>query len=265
MPDREAFAGAVAVGAALLFVSTSVVFAGGEVPCAGAVTSEAQITGVTASGSLITDRGEEVVLAGLAFGRAALGTDGQSVPSPAMTKLASGRVGLAPVGELDRYGRIHANVVLDDGRWLQAALVAAGLAIVRPSGGDTGCDRELMALEAAARDAEAGLWADSRIPVKASDESSLLAESGLYAVVQGRVVSVGYGSRMVFVDFGHDFRTDFTVMVARTLVPRLLEAGIALESLKGRAVRVRGVLEESGGPAIRLADPLELELLDLDG
>jgi hypothetical protein len=70
---------------------------------------------------------------------------------------------------------------------------------------------------------------------------------------------------MVFVDFGHDFRTDFTVMVARTLVPRLLEAGIALESLKGRAVRVRGVLEESGGPAIRLADPLELELLDLDG
>ena len=67
---------------------------------------------------------------------------------------------------------------------------------------------------------------------------------------------------MVFLDFGRNFRTDFTVMVPNSLVPRLLEAGIALETLEGRAVRVRGVIEDSGGPAIRIADPFALEILD---
>jgi hypothetical protein len=67
---------------------------------------------------------------------------------------------------------------------------------------------------------------------------------------------------MVFLDFGRDIRTDFTVMVPNPLVPRLLEAGIAVEGLRGRDVRVRGVIEESGGPAIRIADPYALELLD---
>jgi len=32
--------------------------------------------------------------------------------------------------------------------------------------------------------------------------------------------------------------------------------------LTGRLVRVRGVIEESGGPAIRLGGPLALELMD---
>ncbi len=67
---------------------------------------------------------------------------------------------------------------------------------------------------------------------------------------------------MVFLDFGRNVRTDFTVLVQQSLVPRLLEAGIPVDSLVGRVVRVRGVIEESGGPAIRLADPLALEILD---
>jgi hypothetical protein len=67
---------------------------------------------------------------------------------------------------------------------------------------------------------------------------------------------------MVFLDFGRSFRTDFTVMVPKTLEPGLVEAGIAVESLAGRVIRVRGVIEDSGGPAIRLTEPLALELLD---
>ena len=133
---------------------------------------------------------------------------------------------------------------------------------MRPEGGDTACVRALLALESAARRTGSGLWADSNFVVKASEQASLSARNGLYGLVEGRVVSVGYGSRMVFLDFGRNFRTDFTVMVQKTLVPRLLEAGITVESLAGRAVRVGGVIEESGGPAIRLTDPLALELLD---
>jgi hypothetical protein len=179
----------------------------------------------------------------------------------AIARRATGHARVADGGAHDRYGRIHGDVVTAHGTWLQAALVTDGLALVRPEG-DTACVRALLALERAAREAGAGLWADARIIAKATDHASLLAKSGLYALVEGRIVSVGYGSRMVFLDFGRYFRTDFTVMVPKTLVPRLVEAGITVDSLAGRAIRVRGVIEDSGGPAIRLTDPLALELLD---
>ena len=37
---------------------------------------------------------------------------------------------------------------------------------------------------------------------------------------------------------------------------------VPADALKGRRVRVRGVIEESGGPAIRMGEPVAFELLD---
>jgi micrococcal nuclease len=267
MRPREAFA-SMAVSIAALGLAGSIPGAALAEPACPAATTEAGtvVTDVTSSGALITESGEEVVLAGLAFPQV---SDVKSLSvaksglAAAIARLAAGPVRVAPASTPDRYGRIRADVLTRDGAWLQGALVAAGLALVRPEDGGNGeCLRALLALERAAAEAGAGLWADARIVAKATDESSLLAEIGLYALVEGRVVSVGYGTRMVFVDFGRRFRTDFTVLVPKTLVPRLAEAGIAVESLAGQEIRVRGVIEESGGPAIRLTDPLALELLD---
>lgn len=267
MPPREGLVVPALLGAALFLVVPWPGSAIADPTCPVSGVDDAVVEAVTAAGTLLTTEGREIVLAGLAFPSAAAAANesaGESGHGAAFSRLATGPVRIATAGSPDRYGRIRANVYLGGGRWLQAELVSAGLAVARPEGGDAACLRSLLALESAARRAGAGLWAGSGIVVNASDETSLLAENGLYALVEGRVVSVGYGSRMVFLDFGRSFRTDFTVMVPKTLVPRLLEAGIAVESLAGRAVRVRGVIEESGGPAIRLTDPLALELLDLE-
>jgi hypothetical protein len=254
-------------GLAILVVARLVLGLGSaEAACPASAADDTLVTGATGVGALIVEGGEEVGLAGLGFPQVydAKGEYGERPElGGAIARLATGPARVAPTGSPDRYGRTYADVVTGDGAWLQAQLVAHGLAIVRPGGGgDAACLRELLALERAAREAGAGLWADSKIILKATDQSSLLAKSGLYALVEGRVVSVGYGSRMVFLDFGRSFRTDFTVMVQTALVPRLGEAGITVDSLAGRAIRVRGVIEESGGPAIRLTDPLALELLD---
>lgn len=222
---------------------------------------EVVVTGLGDVSGLLTADGREVVLACVAFPQA-VGNEVKTATETAIARLASGQVRIVAVNPPDRYGRLRAHVVLGDGRWLQEELVRAGLALVRPDGTPTGCVTALLAAEALARAEAAGLWADSNNSVKVADDPSLLAENGVYHVVEGRVVSVGYGSRMVFLDFGHDIRTDFTVMVPNLLVPRLVEAGIAVEGLRGREVRVRGVIEESGGPAIRIADPYALELLD---
>jgi micrococcal nuclease len=173
------------------------------------------------------------------------------------------RVILSPLAN-DRYGRLGANVHLTDGRWLQAELLAAGLARVRPSPGETGCAWALLDSEAPARRMILGIWKSPAFAVRTADDPSLLAQSGLYEVVEGRVVSVARGLRLAFIDFGRDFRHDFTVMVPKAIVDDLAASGMPLESLRGRRVRVRGLIEESGGPAIRLADPVELELVDED-
>jgi endonuclease YncB( thermonuclease family) len=208
--------------------------------------------------------GAAVLLAGIEVPEASAQAVAQSRP-PASVYLESETLGrqvrLAGATAPDRYGRVHAQLFLDDGRWLQGELVAAGLAIVHPEGDAEACIGALLELEQAARAARLGIWSDPDSPLRTADDPSLSERNGLYGLVEGRVLSVGFGSSMVFLDFGRDHRTDFTVMVPRPVVARLTDAGIPVDAMKGRTIRVRGVIEESGGPAIRIADPNELELV----
>lgn len=167
--------------------------------------------------------------------------------------------GVVQPAAADRYGRLHADVWLGDGRSVGVTLVTAGLARVRLFPGEKPCLARLFAAEAAARAARRGLWALPDFAVRPAGDPSLLARTGLYELVEGRVASVGHGKYMVFLDFGREYRRDFTIMVPTTLSDAL---ALPVDAYKGRRVRVRGVIEESGGPAIRLSGPDEIELLD---
>jgi hypothetical protein len=75
---------------------------------------------------------------------------------------------------------------------------------------------------------------------------------------------------MTFLDFGAVYRRDFTVMLTPAIAEKLASKdtvsgtgkSVAVDALANRRVRVRGVIEASGGPAIRLNDPAEIELID---
>lgn len=211
--------------------------------------------------------GRLVRLAAVEAPKAAPGADGDVVRVAARARerlgaLAVGRaVAIVPRGE-DRYGRVRARVYGDGSQWLQAVLVAEGLARVRPDPAEDGCVEPLLAEESAARQAVLGLWALPDYAVRQAGDASLSRRAGLYELVEGRVLSVGHGSRMTFLDFGHDFRRDFTIMIPAAAEARFAAAGISSESLRGRRVLVRGFVEESGGPAIRVSGPWELEVLD---
>ena len=181
-----------------------------------------------------------------------------------LDRLVSGAtVRIAPVAEgRDRHGRVRARVALADGREAAHELVAAGVARLRWVDGLPGCFRALLAAESAAREAGLGIWSDPDYAVLKADDLSLASRNGLYELVEGRVMSVGQGSRMVFVDFGRNVREDFTVMLTPGIADKMTADGVSPDDLAGRRVRVRGVIEESGGPAIRLSDPAELELID---
>jgi endonuclease YncB( thermonuclease family) len=165
--------------------------------------------------------------------------------------------------EVDRHGRVMAEVRLGDGSSLQEALVAGGFARVRPSAaGNSSCLGPLILLEREARRRKFGLWRSPEFGVIRADDPSLIERKGLYVLVEGRVVSVGRGNRLDFLNFGRNWRRDFTVMVDASASGGMAESELPIESLSGRRVLVRGVVEESGGPAMRLSDPSEIEILD---
>jgi endonuclease YncB( thermonuclease family) len=162
----------------------------------------------------------------------------------------------------DRYGRTMADVRLGDGSSVPEALVAGGFARVRQPGGNSSCLGTLLLLEHEARRRKIGLWRSAEFGVIDADDPSLIERKGLYVLVEGRVVSVGRGNRLDFLNFGRNWRRDFTVMVEVPAAGHMAGSGLPVESLSGRRVLVRGVIEESGGPAIRLSDPGEIEILD---
>jgi hypothetical protein len=166
--------------------------------------------------------------------------------------------------DVDRHGRLRGEIRLPDGRSLQAALLAEGLARVHPFVGETICLGPLLEAERAARKMQRGIWASHEYAIWKADDASLIGQNGLYQLVEGRVVSVGAGSRLVFVDFGRDWGRDFTVMLTASLAADIAKTATPIASLVRHRVRVRGVIEESSGPAIRIENPAAIELLDDD-
>lgn len=176
--------------------------------------------------------------------------------------LGRGRVVLDPEAPpQDRHGRLRAQVRDGEGGWLQGELVRRGLAVVAPAA-DVPLTTlgSLLALEQAARTARLGLWADDRTgPWPAL---RVAAERGRLVLVQGRVLEVARAQDFIYLNFGDDWRRDFTVRVEAGRRRALEKAGLDLDALEGRNVMVRGTLFEANGPMIELTHPAQIEILE---
>lgn len=116
----------------------------------------------------------------------------------------------------------------------------------------------MLLAEHAARSARRGIWASpGRAP---RDAGALQGTAGSFQIVHGRVVRVAPTERFVYLNFGADWRTDFTIRARRTELKGAL-AGLDLEALAGRRVEIRGVVLEAGGPLIELSHPEQMQVL----
>jgi endonuclease YncB( thermonuclease family) len=158
----------------------------------------------------------------------------------------------------DRHGRLVAQVQRPDGLWLQGALLEVGLAQVQTRPGEVSRAAAMLAREQAARDAGRGLWAQAAFAPQPANGAGRLV--GSFQIVEGRVVRVAPTERFVYLNFGQDWRSDFTVRVPRDTERSLRQAGIDLERLAGREVEVRGFVLEAGGPLIELSHPEQLQV-----
>jgi endonuclease YncB( thermonuclease family) len=237
----------------------------GPPACILAEAAGGRVAAVLSGDTLALEDGRVVRLAGMLAPKPPLDADG---PAAAARSGLAERVADRPVRlrlqgpSRDRYGRELAFVFAEgDPVSVQEHLLAAGLVRAEPVP-DGACLAGLLAAEAQARAAGRGLWTDASYRVRQAGEPSLGEETDLYEVVEGRIVSVGRGHANVFVDFGRNWDTDFTVTLTQSDAKLFEEALGGLDSLVGRRVRVRGWLMEWHGPAMRLSDPAAIEVLD---
>ena len=166
--------------------------------------------------------------------------------------------------EADRYGRIVALMAVG-GQSVQQVLLAQGQARVSADIGVSGCSAGLLAAEKQAREAGLGLWSDPYYVVrKAEEPKNILAVRGHFAIVKGKILSVRESGGLIYVNFGRRWSDDFTVTGLKRNERRFIAAGLELKKLAGQQVRVRGTIEERGGPWIEAAHPEQIEIAERD-
>ena len=204
--------------------------------------------------------GREVLLAGIEVpsGRISTKTSLERL-------LAAGTVVLKQAEPAsDRYGRllVQAYVPRDGAeRWIQGDLLAAGDAQVGSRPGDAACAKALRAAEAPARRGRLGLWGDPVYGIKASDDlAGLLERRGQFTVAEGKVLSVRESGGTIYMNFGRVWSRHLTVAILRRNMAAFEGAGIDLKKLEGARIRVRGWVEERGGPRIEAVRPEQIEI-----
>jgi endonuclease YncB( thermonuclease family) len=160
---------------------------------------------------------------------------------------------------MDRHGRTLAHLHTDDGIWAQGEMLNRGLARVYTFADNRAAASDLLALEAEAREAKRGIWALNYYRVQDADEK--VGPPDTYQLVEGTVVGVADIRGRFFLNFGSDFKKDFTAGISPRDARNFTSAGVDPESLKGKRVRLRGWIDERNGPAMDLTHPEQVELL----
>lgn len=165
----------------------------------------------------------------------------------------------------DRHGRLLAQVWLaaaagTPGDWLQGRLLADGLARVATTADDRAFAADMLRLESEARDARRGLWSHPAYFVRATNDVSTVLDS--FQIVEGRPLLAAVRRGRSYLNFGADYKTDFTIGVSADARRLLTEGGVQLQSFEGVRLRVRGWLRWFNGPFIDVTHPEQIEVLE---
>jgi hypothetical protein len=146
---------------------------------------------------------------------------------------------------------------------VQETLLAQGAVWVAPR--IEACRAEFLTAERIARVARLGLWGDPYYVLRrAENPTDLLAEAGRFTVVEGKVLSVRESGGTIYMNFGRRWTRDFAVTIPKRQERLFAAAGIEPKKLEGRKIRVRGWIEERGGPRLEAARPEQIEVAGVE-
>ncbi|MGE4218615.1 MAG: thermonuclease family protein [Alphaproteobacteria bacterium] len=218
--------------------------------------------------TLRLEDGRQVRLVGLQAPKLPLGRPGfeawplADAAKDALAALALNRRLRLSYGGLrrDRHGRVLAHLHDAEGIWIQGAMLARGMARVYSFSDNRAAVAEMLALEAEARAAGRGIWSHPFYRVRTAEDVGAAGEG--YHLVEGRVRQVARPRSLTYLNFGEDWRSDFTVSANATARRLFEKAGIDLAGYENRRIRVRGWVSSFNGPLIEVTHPEQIEMLD---
>jgi endonuclease YncB( thermonuclease family) len=160
----------------------------------------------------------------------------------------------------DRYGRVLAQLARDDGLWVQGELIQRGFARVYTFPDNRAAAAEMLALERKARAERRGLWADPFFAIRSPEEAPRF--TGDFELVEGKIVDGARTANAVFLNFGADWRSAFTLRINREALRLFRSDRVDPLALIGATVRVRGYIRRDRDRAIMdVTHPEEIERL----
>ncbi len=164
---------------------------------------------------------------------------------------------------MDRHGRHLAHLYADDGTWVQGAMLRLGMARVYSFADNRRLVAGMLDLERQARKARRGIWGLRYYAVRAADDlDRLQRDVGTFQLIEGRVADAAKVKSRIYLNFGENWRDDFTVSLDAKARRLFSDAGMDPLALKGQHVRVRGWLKRRNGPLVVASHPEQLEVLD---
>lgn len=227
----------------------------------------AEVTSVVDGDTVVLKDGSQVRLVGIQAPKLPLGRpDFPTWPLAEDAKAALERLVLGKPVEMryggarrDRHGRHLAQLYTPDGTWVQGALLAGGLARVYSFPDNRAVVAEMLALEGQARAHRRGIWDDPFYRVLTPGQAGTHIDT--FQLVEGKVQNVAVVRGRAYLNFGADWRTDFTVAIEPGDMRAFRDAGLDPRALEGRWVRVRGWLKSMNGPMIQATHPEQIEIL----
>lgn len=163
-------------------------------------------------------------------------------------------------GRMNRLGHHIAHLVrVDNDVWAQGMLLSLGLARVRTTEYNPEMATQMLKLENSARLSESGLWAIDKYKVLSADKAE--NSIGSFQIVEGVIKSVSLKTNRIYLNFGDNWRKDFTVSISAFDRKKFTKQKIELQGWQGKRVRVRGWVESYNGPYMEINHPERFEPL----
>ena len=231
-----------------------------------------RVVSVTDGDTVVLDNDMAVRLIGIQAPKLPLGRQGYPTwplaeeAKQALEDIALGQNVVLRYGtqRMDRHGRQLAHMFVgEDEVWAQRAMLEQGLARVYSFYDNRLCLDELLKSEGQARADRVGIWDGVEFYAirRADRPAALLGRVDSYEIVEGRIMSAARVRNRVYLNFGSNWREDFTVIIERNGLGIFEREGIDPLQLEDALVRVRGWVENRDGPRIEVTHPEQIELL----
>ncbi len=166
--------------------------------------------------------------------------------------------------ETDRHGRVLAHLFLiKDVKtlvWIQGRMLKFGLARAYIFWDNRSLASEMLNREAIARDKNLGIWRLSYYQIRRVEEAG--RHIGSYQIIDGPAKKVSNVRGQVYINYGQDWRKDFTILIKPRTRKLFDRAGVDYRLFAGKRLRIRGWIKSWNGPMIEVTYPEQIQILE---